>query len=225
MTTSLAPTLQAFFTERLITQRHASPHTVAAYRDTFRLLLGFAEDHLGKAPSKLCVNNLDADVIGAFLNHLEADRANSARTRNARLAAIHSFFRYAALRHPEHAAVIERVLAIPPKRFERHTVSFLTDPEVEALLDAPNRATWLGRRDHALLLTAIQTGLRVSELTSLRCADLVLSTGHTFDASAKAAKNGPHRSPPPPSTSCEPGSPNAKRIKRTRCSSPPEDRR
>jgi len=177
MTTSLAPTLQAFFTERLITQRHASPHTVAAYRDTFRLLLGFAEDHLGKAPSKLCVNNLDADVIGAFLNHLEADRANSARTRNARLAAIHSFFRYAALRHPEHAAVIERVLAIPPKRFERHTVSFLTDPEVEALLDAPNRATWLGRRDHALLLTAIQTGLRVSELTSLRCADLVLSTG------------------------------------------------
>ena len=177
MTTSLAPTLQAFFTERLITQRHASPHTVAAYRDTFRLLLGFAEDHLGKAPSKLCVNNLDADVIGAFLNHLEADRANSARTRNARLAAIHSFFRYAALRHPEHAAVIERVLAIPPKRFERHTVSFLTDPEVEALLDAPNRATWLGRRDHALLLTAIQTGLRVSELTSLRCADLVLATG------------------------------------------------
>ena len=174
---ALAPTLQAFFTERLITQRHASPHTVAAYRDTFRLLLGFAEDHLGKAPSKLCVNNLDADVIGAFLNHLEADRANSARTRNARLAAIHSFFRYAALRHPEHAAVIERVLAIPPKRFERHTVSFLTDPEVEALLDAPNRATWLGRRDHALLLTAIQTGLRVSELTSLRCADLVLSTG------------------------------------------------
>ena len=177
MTTSLAPTLQAFFTERLITQRHASPHTVAAYRDTFRLLLGFAEDHLGKAPSKLCVNNLDADVIGAFLNHLEADRANSARTRNARLAAIHSFFRYAALRHPEHAAVIERVLAIPPKRFERHTVSFLTDPEVEALLDAPDSATWLGRRDHALLLTAIQTGLRVSELTNLRCVDVVLSTG------------------------------------------------
>jgi site-specific recombinase XerD len=177
MTTSLAPTLQAFFTERLITQRHASPHTVAAYRDTFRLLLGYAEEHLGQAPSKLQVHDLDANFVGAFLDHLETDRANSARTRNARLAAIHSFFRYAALRHPEHAAVIERVLAVPPKRFERRTVSFLTDPEVEALLDAPNRATWLGRRDHAVLLTAIQTGLRVSELTSLRCGDVILTTG------------------------------------------------
>jgi site-specific recombinase XerD len=177
MTTSLAPTLQAFFTERLITQRHASPHTVAAYRDTFRLLLAFAEDHLGKAPCKLQVHDLDATLIGAFLDHLETRRANSARTRNARLAAIHSFFRYAALRHPEHAAVIERVLAVPPKRFERHVVSFLTDLEVEALLGAPDTTTWLGRRDHALLLVAIQTGLRVSELTDLRCADVALSTG------------------------------------------------
>lgn len=175
--TTLAPTLQAFFTDRLLTQRHASPHTVAAYRDTFRLLLGFAEDHLGKAPSKLQIDDLDANLVGEFLNHLETVRANSARTRNARLAAVHSFFRYAALRHPEHAAVIERVLAIPPKRFERQTVTFLTDVEIQSLLDAPNRTTWLGRRDHALLTTAIQTGLRVSELINLRCADVTLTTG------------------------------------------------
>lgn len=174
--TILAPTLQAFFTERLIAQRHASGHTVAAYRDTFRLLLAFAEDRTGTAPSKLRVADLDAELIGAFLDHLETDRSNSVRTRNARLAAIHSFFRYAALRHPEHAAIIERVLAVPPKRFERNTVSFLTDIEVEALLAAPNRSTWLGRRDHALLVCAIQTGLRVSELAGLRCADLALGT-------------------------------------------------
>lgn len=174
--TILAPTLQAFFTERLIAQRHASGHTVAAYRDTFRLLLGFAENHTGTAPSKLQIADLDAELIGAFLDHLETDRSNSARTRNARLAAIHSFFRYAALRHPEDAAIIERVLAVPPKRFERNTVSFLTDIEVEALLAAPNRSTWLGRRDHALLVCAIQTGLRVSELAGLRCADLALGT-------------------------------------------------
>ncbi|MGH9095338.1 MAG: tyrosine-type recombinase/integrase [Acidimicrobiales bacterium] len=175
--TSLAPTLQGFFTERLMTQRHASPHTVAAYRDTFRLLLGFAEHRLAKPPSKLHVDDLDASLIGAFLDHLETQRANTARTRNARLAAIHSFFRYAALRHPEHAAVISRVLAVPPKRFERRIVTFLADPEVEALLAAPNRSAWLGRRDHALLLTAIQTGLRVSELAGLRGADIVLDTG------------------------------------------------
>jgi site-specific recombinase XerD len=186
--TSLAPTLQAFFTERLITQRHASPHTVAAYRDTFRLLLGFAEHHLGKPPSRLHVDDLDADLIGAFLDHLETGRANSARTRNARLAAIHSFFRYAALRHPEHAAVIERILAVPPKRFERHTVSFLTDPEIDALLDAPDRATWLGRRDHTILLTAIQTGLRVSELTNLRCSDVILTTGAHIRCVGKGRK-------------------------------------
>jgi integrase/recombinase XerD len=175
--TALAPTLQAFFTERLVTQRHASPHTVAAYRDTFRLLLIFAEGRTSTAPSKLRVADLDADLIGAFLDHLETDRSNSTRTRNARLAAIHSFFRYAALRHPEHAAIIERVLAVPPKRFERNTVSFLTDIEVEALLAAPDRLTWLGRRDHALLVCAIQTGLRVSELANLHCADVVLGTG------------------------------------------------
>jgi integrase/recombinase XerD len=186
--TTLAPTLQAFFTERLITQRHASPHTVAAYRDTFRLLLGFAAERLGKGASKLDVDDLDAKLIGSFLDHLETERANSARTRNARLAAIHSFYRYAALRHPEHAAVIERVLAIPPKRFERRTVSFLTDREVDAVLDAPDQTSWLGRRDHALLITAVQTGLRVSELVGLRCADVTLATGAHIRCVGKGRK-------------------------------------
>jgi integrase/recombinase XerD len=175
--TSLAPTLQAFFTDRLMTQRHASAHTVAAYRDTFRLLFGFAEHGNRRAPSQLQLEELDASFIGAFLEHLETGRHNSVRTRNARLAAIHSFYRYAALHHPEHAALIERVLAIPPKRFERQTVSFLTDDEVDALLAAPDRTTQLGRRDHALLLTAIQTGLRVSELANLHCADIILGPG------------------------------------------------
>jgi integrase/recombinase XerD len=198
--TNLAPTLQAFFTQRLITQRHASPHTVTAYRDTFRLLLGFAETQTRKAPSRLEIEDLHADFIGTFLEHLETDRANSVRTRNARLAAIHSFFRYAALRHPEHAALIERVLAIPPKRFERHTVAFLIDTEVDALLAAPDRTTWIGRRDHALLLTAIQTGLRVSELANLRCEDLTLGTGAHVRCVGKGRKE---RATPLTSTTVE----------------------
>jgi integrase/recombinase XerD len=175
--TALAPTLQAFFTERLISQRQVSPHTVAAYRDAFRLLLGFTEDHAGKPASTLDLEDLDAPTIGAFLDHLERDRRNSARTRNARLAAVHSLFRYAALRHPEHAAVIHRVLAIPPKRFDRTVVSFLSPPEVDALLAAPDRTRWVGRRDHALLLLAIQTGLRVSELTALTIHHVQLGSG------------------------------------------------
>jgi site-specific recombinase XerD len=175
--TALASTLQAFFTDRLITQRNASPHTVAAYRDTFRLLLGFAETRTGKAPTRLQIEDLDAVFIAAFLDHLETERSNSARTRNSRLAAVHSFFAYAALHHPEHAALIQRVLAIPPKRFERRIVSFLTDTEVDALLAAPNSTTWLGRRDHALLVTAVQTGLRVSELANLQRNDVVLGAG------------------------------------------------
>jgi hypothetical protein len=160
----LAPTLQAFFTDRLITQRDASPRTVAAYRDTFRLLLTFAQQQTAKQPCELDLADLDAPLIGAFLNHLEHDRGNTARTRNARLAAIHSFCRYAALRHPEHAATIARIMAIPTKRHERNNVSYLTKPEIEALVATPDRTSWLGRRDHALLLTAITTGLRVSEL-------------------------------------------------------------
>jgi integrase/recombinase XerD len=171
---ALAPVMEGFFTERLIGQRQASPHTVASYRDTFRLLLGFAQRHTGKTPVKLDVEDLDAVLVGAFLDHLETERHNSVRTRNNRLAAIHSLFSYAALRHPEHAALIQRVLAIPAKRMDRQLVSFLTDAEVDALLAAPDRDTWVGHRDHALLLVAIQTGLRVSELTSLACGDVEL---------------------------------------------------
>jgi len=184
----LAPTLQAFFTERLVSQRRASAHTIAAYRDAFCLLLSFVERQIGKAPAALEIEHLDAKMVGAFLDHLERDRHNSVRTRNARLAAIHSLFRFAALRHPEHAASIERVLAIPPKRFERNIVSFLTNEEVEALLAAPNPRSFLGRRDHALLLLAIQTGLRVSELTGLRCHDVVLGTGAHVRCSGKGRK-------------------------------------
>lgn len=164
---SLAPTLQAFFTDHLIRQRHASAHTIGAYRDTARLLLRFAEQRAGTPPSRLEISDLDAPLIGAFLDHLEQDRHNSARTRNARLAAIHSLFRFAALRHPEDAAVIQRVLAIPAKRFEQTLITYLTEVETEALLAAPDHATWTGRRDHALLTLAIHTGLRVSELTAL----------------------------------------------------------
>ena len=174
---ALAPTLQAFFTDRLATQRHASGRTVAAYRDTFRLLVGFVSDRTSTEPSKLDLADLDAPTIGAFLVHLEQDRHNSVRTRNARLAATHSFFRFAALRHPEHADSIGRVLAIPQKRFDRALVSFLTRAEAEALLDAPDQRTWIGRRDHALLLVAVQTGLRVAELVGLRCSDAVLTNG------------------------------------------------
>jgi len=174
--TLLAPTLQAFFCERLMTQRQASPHTIAGYRDTMRLLLTFANQQTGKQPSKLEISDLDVKLISAFLDHLEQERHNTASTRNVRLAAIRSLFRFAALRHPEHADVIARVLALPAKRFDRALVSFLTTEEVKALLAAPDRSTPIGRRDHALILTAIQTGLRVSELTGLRCQDLHLGT-------------------------------------------------
>ena len=184
----LAPTLQAFFTDRLVRQRQASPHTVAAYRDTLRLLVGFAAERQGVAPSELAVDDLDAPLVGAFLDHLEQDRGNAARTRNARLAAIRSLFRYAAFRHPEHAAVIERVLAIPSKRCERSLVSFLTEAELDAVLAAPDRATWTGRRDYALLGLASQTGLRVSELIGLRCADVHLGVGAHVSCLGKGRK-------------------------------------
>jgi integrase/recombinase XerD len=185
---ALAPTLQAFFTDRLVRQRQASSHTIAAYRDTLRLLLSFTAERRGIEPSKLDVDDLDAQVIGSFLDHLEHQRGNSARTRNARLAAIRSLFRYAALRHPEHAAVIERVLAIPPKRFERSLVTFLTEPELDALLAAPDRATWSGRRDYTLLALAAQTGLRASELTGLRCCDVHLGVGAHVSCIGKGRK-------------------------------------
>jgi integrase/recombinase XerD len=172
---ALAPTLQAFFTERLIGQRQASPHTIAAYRDTFRLLLVFAQQHTAIKPHALDIDDLDATLISAFLDHLEHNRGNGPRTRNARLAAIRSFYHYAALRHPEHAETIARVLAIPSKRHDRAIVNYLTKQETTALLAAPDRGRWIGRRDHALLTLAIQTGLRVSELTALRCRDVHLT--------------------------------------------------
>jgi site-specific recombinase XerD len=185
---ALAPTMQAFFTERLIRERGASPHTIAAYRDTLKLLLAFAAKRLRRQPCRLDIGDLDAPLIAAFLDHLEHDRGNSVRTRNARLATIHSLFRYAALRYPEHLQDIERVLAIPPKRTGRAPVTFLGEDEIDALLAAPDRTTWTGRRDHAMLLTAIQTGLRASELTGLNCGDLHLSTGAHLSCRGKGRK-------------------------------------
>lgn len=175
--TSLAPTLQAFFTDRLQAQRHASGRTITAYRDSLRLLIGYVCSQTGKQPSRLDFDDLDGPMIGSFLTHLEQERHNTVRTRNARLAAVHSLFRYAALRHPEHAATIQRVLEIPPKRFDQPMVCYLTKVEAEALLGGPNLDTWLGRRDHALLALAIQTGLRVAEITGLHTTDVSLTHG------------------------------------------------
>lgn len=175
--TALAPTLQAFFTDRLIRERHASPETVAAYRDTWRLLLNYVAARSGKAPCDLDFDQLDALTISAFLDHLETERHNSVRTRNARLAAIRSLFHYAALRHPEHAAVISRVLAMPAKRHDQRIVTYLTEPEVAALIAAPDLTTWCGRRDRAMIVLAAQTGLRVSELIGLACSEIHLRAG------------------------------------------------
>jgi len=175
--TAVAPTLQAFFTDRLAHQLGASANTIAAYRDTWRLLLAFTAARTGIAPTKLDIADLDATLVAAFLNHLETERGNSTRTRNGRLAAIHSTFAFAALRHPEHAETIARVLAIPPKRYDRHQVAYLTRAEVSAVLGAPDRTTWTGRRDHAWILLAVTAGLRVSELTALTRGDLNLDTG------------------------------------------------
>jgi site-specific recombinase XerD len=187
--TALAPALQAFFTERLITQRNASPQTIAAYRDTFKLLLAFAHKRTGTQPYELDFEDLDAPMIGAFLTHLEQARGNSPRTRNARLGAIHSFYRFAALGHPEHAATIARVMAIPTKRHERNIVCYLDLDEVKALLAAPDPGTWLGRRDQALLVIMIQTGVRVSELVGLRTQDVHLGSGPHIRVIGKGRKN------------------------------------
>lgn len=174
---SLAGLLEAYFVDRLMKQRQASRHTIAAYRDTFSLLLRFAQDHLNKAPLTLTLDQLDARFIGTFLDHIEKDRGNSPRSRNARLAAIHSFFQYAALHSPEHSAMIQRVLSIPSKRYDRAEIEFLEAHEIEALLAAPDVSTRAGRRDRTLLLVAVQTGLRVSELVGLRGEDVVLGNG------------------------------------------------
>jgi integrase/recombinase XerD len=169
--------LQSFFTDRLLRQRQASPHTIAGYRDSFRLLLQFAKQRLGKMPSTLTIEDLDPPFLGVFLEHLEKVRKNTARTRNARLAAIHSFFRYVALEEPAYALHCQRVLAMPNKRHERRPIEFLNREEMDALLAVPNLSTWVGRRDRTLLLVAVQTGLRVSELIGLNCQDVVLGTG------------------------------------------------
>jgi integrase/recombinase XerD len=195
---ALAPSLQAYFTDRLIGQRQASPNTIAAYRDTFRLLLAFATKRTGKPPSELDITALDAPLIAAFLQHLERDRGNSAQTRNNRLAAIHSLFAYLALQHPEHAASIQRVLAIAPKRTQRNLVTYLTEPEVDALLDACDKATWTGRRDHAMFALTIQTGLRISELICLTCRDVTLTSGANVHTIGKGRKE--RRTPLTPAT-------------------------
>ena len=169
--------LQSFFTDRLLRQLQASPRTIEGYRDCFRLLFHFAKERLGRMPSKLRVEDLDAPFIGLFLEHLESTRKNSARTRNARLGAIHSFFRYVALEEPAHALHCQRVLAMPNKRHEKRPIEFLNREEIDALLAVPNPSTWMGRRDRTLLLVAVQTGLRVSELIGLNCQDVVLGTG------------------------------------------------
>lgn len=187
--TLLAPLLERFFIQRLLHQRRASPNTIAAYRDTFRLLLRFIKDKRDKAPSQLVLADLDADLVVAFLAHLEKVRGNTVRSRNARLAALHSFFHYLAFEEPGHSASIQRVLAIPYKRSERKLVAFLDPGEVEALLRAPDRTTALGRRDHTLLLLAIQTGLRVSELTQLRWQDVRLDTGAHVCSHGKGRKD------------------------------------
>lgn len=187
--TAIAPTVQAFFTDRLARQHRASPNTIAGYRDTIRLLLAHLAATTGVPPSRLDWADLDAPRIAGFLDHLEKDRGNSVATRNTRLAAIHSLFAYAALEHPEHAANIARVLAIPPKRHERAVLTYLSEPEVDALLAACDQTTWTGRRDHALLALAVATGLRVSELIGLTRADIHLGAGAHVACHGKGRKD------------------------------------
>ena len=186
--TTLAPSLEAFFTERLARQRNASTNTVAAYRDTFCLLLRFAQQRTGRRPASLSLGDMDAPLVGAFLDYLEADRHVSVATRNARLACLRSFFHFASLRHPEHAALVQRVLAIPAKRTGRPSVNYLEAAEAEALLASPDSSTRTGRRDKALLALALQSGLRVSELASLRCQDVALGKGAHVRCTGKGRK-------------------------------------
>lgn len=185
---SFATLLERFFTQRLMHQRQASSHTIASYRDTFKLLLHFVQRRLHKAPSKLALEDIDAPLVGAFLDDLEASRGVTARTRNLRLVAVHSFFRFASYEAPTHSAQIARVLAIPSKKFTRTLVPFMSRPEVDALLAAPDQRTWSGRRDHALLLVAVQTGFRLSELTGIRRDDVVLGTGSHVRVTGKGRK-------------------------------------
>ncbi|MGZ6725326.1 MAG: tyrosine-type recombinase/integrase [Solirubrobacteraceae bacterium] len=184
----LAPTMQAFFTDRLIRERGASPNMIAAYRDTMRLLLASASRQLGIEPSRLDLGDLDAPLISAFLDHLEHERGCSPKTRNSRLTAIRSLYRYAARRHPEHAAAIDRVLAIPPKKHGKPLITFVTKPETDALIAAVDTSTWTGRRDHVMLMPAAQTGLRATELVSLTVGDIHLGTGAHVNCLGKGRK-------------------------------------
>ncbi len=180
--------LQSYFVERLMNQQQASPHTIASHRDTFRMLIPFVQKRLKKAPSDLAIQELDAPLIGAFLDHLESERGNSTRSRNVRLAAIHSFFRYVVLSEPTVCGMAQRVLAVPRKRYVRKQVGFLTGEEVDALLAAPDRSTWTGRRDYVLILVALETGLRVSELAGLCWGSVILGSGAHIKCSGKGRK-------------------------------------
>lgn len=191
-TNDLAVLIERWFTDRLMKHRGVSSNTIASYRDTFRLLFAFAQARLGRSPSQLTLRDLDAPFIGAFLEDLETKRAASVRTRNLRLTAIRSFFRYAAFEEPAHSAHIQRVLAIPSKRCDKRQLQFLTRPEIEAILDCTDRSTWLGRRDYTLLLLAAQTGLRVSEIIDLDRTSVMLGQG----AHVQCVGKGKERSTP-----------------------------
>jgi integrase/recombinase XerD len=187
-TTTLPSLLQKFFTERLTSQMQASANTISGYRDTFRLFLSFASQRLGRVLTNLKVEDLNGDLVSDFLDHLETSRSNSARSRNTRLAAIRSFFQFMAMHEPDHMLQCQRILAMPSKRYVRRTVDFLDRDEIDALLAAPNRSTWLGRRDHVLLLVAVQTGLRASELVNLLVRDVVTGTGAHVRCEGKGRK-------------------------------------
>jgi hypothetical protein len=218
--TLVAGTLQGFFTERLGRQKQASPRTIATYRDAFRLLLRWMNDHHGITPSDLRIEDLDSEMILAFLDHLEAERNNSARSRNARLAAIRSFFRYAALRHPEHAALIQRVLAIPQKRFDKTTICYLTQPEIDALLAAPDTTTGKGGETSPFSPWPSKPASAYPNCSAWTVATSTWAPVATWSARAKAGKSGPPRSPNPPGPSWAAGYANETASQPTQCSRP-----
>lgn len=188
ITTTFPAQLQSFFTNRLCNQIQASPNTIASYRDTFRLLLKFASKKLNKSPIKLEIEDIDSMLICDFLAHVETDRGNSTHSRNTRLASIRSFYRFVAMNEPQHAQHCQRILAIPSKRYVKRSIDYLNRAEIEALISAPDASTWIGRRDRAILMVALQTGLRVSELIHLECQDIVLGTGAHVKCEGKGRK-------------------------------------
>ena len=190
---TLSALVQKFFTDRLYSQMEASPHTVASYRDTFRLLLKFAGEKTGKSPMVLSIEDLNAEMIGVFLDDIENVRENSARSRNTRLAAIRSFFRFVALHEPAYMLHCQKILTMPGKRYVKRNIEFLNAQEMQALLNAPDCSTWIGRRDHAILTIALQTGLRASELVTIQCCDIALETGAHVRCEGKGRK---HRATP-----------------------------